>query len=34
MRDPADSPADEGAWEPGQGLMLRGVVPMEALRAG
>lgn len=27
MRDPDDSPTDEGNWEPGQGLMLRGVAP-------
>ncbi len=25
MRDPADSPVDEGGGEPGQGLMLRGI---------
>lgn len=27
MRDPADVPLTEGQWEPGQGLMLRGVAP-------
>lgn len=28
MRDPADSPTEDGKWEPGQGLMLRGVAPL------
>src|SRR5579885_2344318 len=31
MRDPADPPLNTGDGEPGQGLMLRGVLPEEAL---
>lgn len=31
MRDPADAPTDEGNWEPGQGLMLRGIAPLMAI---